>query len=141
MTQLDKDAVVAAFKEAYLNTHGKQADLVIKSGWYKVDGGKGMRLAQLHELVLTMTAEAQIASTDEEVETAAIESTVEEPVKDDVTLAPVEDIKVVTEEPPKSVVEEAPVVDITEEPETQPVAKKRFSIKAMWQDIVSKVKG
>ena len=35
MTQLDKDAVVAAFKEAYSNTHGKEVELVIKSGWYK----------------------------------------------------------------------------------------------------------
>ena len=91
--------------------------------------------------MLTMTAEAQAKSTNDKAENTAVEPTVEEPVKADVTLPPVAEIKAVAEEPPKTAIEEAPIVAVADEPAPAPVAKKRFSIKAMWQDIVNKVKG
>lgn len=50
MTKLDKDAVIQAFTEAYEKAHGKKPEIEAKSGWFSVDGGKNMRLAQLQEL-------------------------------------------------------------------------------------------
>ncbi|WP_199611696.1 hypothetical protein [Flocculibacter collagenilyticus] len=50
MTNLDKDEVIEKFTTAYVAANGKQPDLEVKSGWYSVDGGKNMRLADLNEL-------------------------------------------------------------------------------------------
>lgn len=50
MANLDKDAVIAAFTEAYKKANGKAPSIESKSGWYSVDGGKNMRLAQLQEM-------------------------------------------------------------------------------------------
>ncbi|RUO79258.1 hypothetical protein [Pseudidiomarina taiwanensis] len=49
MSKLDKEQVVADFTAAYQQAHGKQPKIEAKSGWYSVDGGKNMRLAQLAE--------------------------------------------------------------------------------------------
>lgn len=53
MSKLDKDQVIADFTEAYKAANGKEPTIEAKSGWYSVDGGKNIRLAQLEE----MTAE------------------------------------------------------------------------------------
>ncbi|XOV81382.1 MAG: hypothetical protein ACFHVJ_13210 [Aestuariibacter sp.] len=53
MSKLDKDQVIADFTEAYKAANGKEPSIEAKSGWYSVDGGKNIRLAQLEE----MTAE------------------------------------------------------------------------------------
>ena len=50
MANLDKDAVIAAFTKAYEKANGKAPSIESKSGWYSVDGGKNMRLAQLQEM-------------------------------------------------------------------------------------------
>lgn len=50
MTQLDKDQVIAKFEAAYEAANGKKPTIEAKSGWYSVDGGKNIRLAQLDEL-------------------------------------------------------------------------------------------
>ncbi len=47
MSKLDKDQVIADFTAAYEKAHGKKPTIEAKSGWYSVDGGKNMRLAQL----------------------------------------------------------------------------------------------
>jgi hypothetical protein len=47
MSKLDKDQVIAAFTEAYTAVNGKAPIIVAKGGWYSVDGGKNMRLADL----------------------------------------------------------------------------------------------
>ncbi|HET8816059.1 MAG TPA: hypothetical protein VFM61_01285 [Pseudidiomarina sp.] len=51
MSKLDKDKVLADFTEAYQQAHGKQPKIEASGGWYSVDGGKNMRLAQLAEQV------------------------------------------------------------------------------------------
>lgn len=50
MSKLDKDAVIAKFTEAYQKANGKAPVIEAKGGWYSVDGGKNIRLAQLEEL-------------------------------------------------------------------------------------------
>lgn len=47
MSKLDKDQVIAAFTEAYTAANGKAPAIEAKGGWYSVDGGKNMRLADL----------------------------------------------------------------------------------------------
>ncbi|MCU7554232.1 hypothetical protein OCL06_06450 [Alteromonas sp. ASW11-19] len=50
MSKLDKDQVIAQFTAAYERAHNKQPDIEAKGGWYSVDGGKNMRLAQLKDM-------------------------------------------------------------------------------------------
>ncbi|KKO46070.1 hypothetical protein WG68_06830 [Arsukibacterium ikkense] len=50
MTKLDKDQVVADFTAAYKAKFGKAPELEQKPGWFSVDGGKNIRLAELAEL-------------------------------------------------------------------------------------------
>lgn len=50
MSKLDKDTVIAQFTAAYERANNKQPDIEAKGGWYSVDGGKNMRLAQLKEM-------------------------------------------------------------------------------------------
>lgn len=50
MSKLDKDQVIAKFTEAYTAAHGKAPEIEAKGGWYSVDGGKNVRLAQLDEM-------------------------------------------------------------------------------------------
>ncbi|MBT3135471.1 hypothetical protein KL866_10200 [Alteromonas sp. ALT199] len=56
MTNLDKDAVIAAFTEAYEKANEKSPSIESKSGWYSVDGGKNMRLAQLQEMAESLVS-------------------------------------------------------------------------------------
>lgn len=53
MSKLDKDTVIDNFTQAFTKAHGKAPTIESKGGWYSVDGGKNLRLAQLEE----MTAE------------------------------------------------------------------------------------
>ena len=50
MSKLDKDQVVADFTAAYKAAFGKEPQLEQKPGWFSVDGGKNIRLAELAEL-------------------------------------------------------------------------------------------
>lgn len=50
MSNLDKDQVLADFTAAYTTKFGKEPQIEQKPGWYSVDGGKNMRLAELAEL-------------------------------------------------------------------------------------------
>lgn len=47
MSSLDKEKVLAEFTEAYQQAHGKKPKIESSNGWYSVDGGKNIRLAQL----------------------------------------------------------------------------------------------
>jgi hypothetical protein len=49
MSQADKEQVLEDFSAAYKKAHGKQPKVEAANGWYSVDGGKNMRLAQLQE--------------------------------------------------------------------------------------------
>ena len=53
MSKLDKEQVIATFTVAYTAVNGKAPTIEAKGGWYSVDGGKNMRLADLD----AMTAE------------------------------------------------------------------------------------
>ncbi|MBF7072699.1 hypothetical protein ISG33_04710 [Glaciecola sp. MH2013] len=50
MSKLDKDSVLAKFTAAYEAANGKTPVIEAKGGWYSVDGGKNVRLAQLDEM-------------------------------------------------------------------------------------------
>jgi hypothetical protein len=56
MSKLDKDSVLAKFTAAYEAANGKVPEIEAKGGWYSVDGGKNIRLAQLDEMADSMTA-------------------------------------------------------------------------------------
>ncbi|GBL05373.1 hypothetical protein [Glaciecola sp. KUL10] len=64
MSKLDKDAVIAKFTEAYQNANGKAPEIEAKGGWYSVDGGKNVRLAQLDELADSLGAGSAPAKTE-----------------------------------------------------------------------------
>lgn len=55
MSKLDKDEVLAKFTEAYKAAHGKEPQVEAKSGWYSVDGGKNIRLAQIEEMTQALS--------------------------------------------------------------------------------------
>ncbi|UAA37246.1 hypothetical protein KIH87_10900 [Paraneptunicella aestuarii] len=56
MSKLDKDEVIAKFTEAYKAANGKEPQIEVKSGWYSVDGGKNIRLAQIEEMLAELTS-------------------------------------------------------------------------------------
>ncbi len=58
MSKLDKDGVLAKFTAAYEAANGKAPTIEAKGGWYSVDGGKNVRLAQLEEMADNMEAPA-----------------------------------------------------------------------------------
>jgi hypothetical protein len=49
MSSLDKEKTLDAFTAAYKKANGKTPNVEAANGWYSVDGGKNMRLAQLDE--------------------------------------------------------------------------------------------
>jgi hypothetical protein len=57
MSKLDKDSVLAKFTAAFEAANGKPPTIEAKGGWYSVDGGKNIRLAQLEEMADGMGAE------------------------------------------------------------------------------------
>jgi hypothetical protein len=56
MSKLDKDQVIAAFTEAYKAENGKAPAIEAKGGWYSVDGGKNIRLADLNAMIAELGA-------------------------------------------------------------------------------------
>ena len=66
MSKLDKDQVIAAFTEAYTAANGKAPAIEAKGGWYSVDGGKNMRLADLDGMI------AELGSSTPAKETKAV---------------------------------------------------------------------
>lgn len=58
MTKLDKDTVLDNFTKAYTKANGNAPSIEAKGGWYSVDGGKNMRLAQLEEMTAELSAGA-----------------------------------------------------------------------------------
>ena len=51
MSKLDKTEVLNAFEAAYEAANGKKPEITTKPGWYSIDGGKNMRLADVAALV------------------------------------------------------------------------------------------
>lgn len=65
MSNLDKEQILEKFSAAYQKANGKAPSIEAKGGWYSVDGGKNVRLAQLDELAeeLGATGTSQKAPT------------------------------------------------------------------------------
>ncbi|RUO73075.1 hypothetical protein [Idiomarina ramblicola] len=61
MSNLDKEKVIAEYTEAYQKAHGKKPKIESSNGWYSVDGGKNMRLAQLADDTKTLGKEKKAA--------------------------------------------------------------------------------
>ncbi|MFT4941821.1 MAG: hypothetical protein ACI88A_004892 [Paraglaciecola sp.] len=55
MSKLDKEQVIERFTAAYTKANGKAPTIEAKGGWYTVDGGKNMRLAQVEELTAELS--------------------------------------------------------------------------------------
>ena len=56
MSKLDKDQVLEQFTAAYTKANGKAPTIEAKGGWYSIDGGKNVRLAQVEELTGELSA-------------------------------------------------------------------------------------
>ncbi|WP_394226509.1 hypothetical protein [Pseudoalteromonas spongiae] len=65
MSKLDKTEVLAAFEKAYEAANGKKPEITAKSGWYSVDGGKNVRLADLVTLAEELSSGAAPAAKEE----------------------------------------------------------------------------
>jgi hypothetical protein len=75
MSKLDKDSVLAKFTAAYEAAHGKTPIIEAKGGWYSVDGGKNIRLAQLEEMAdnIGSAAAPKKAKTEKPAKEAKVE--------------------------------------------------------------------
>ena len=69
MSKLDKDQVVAEFTAAYQAAFGKAPQLEQKPGWFSVDGGKNIRLAELAELAASYAASKAKPATEKKAPT------------------------------------------------------------------------
>lgn len=56
MSKLDKTEVLNAFAAAYQAANGKKPEITTKPGWYSIDGGKNLRLAEVAELTEQLTS-------------------------------------------------------------------------------------
>ncbi|MCF2860339.1 hypothetical protein L1286_22925 [Pseudoalteromonas sp. SMS1] len=65
MSKLDKTEVLSAFEAAYEAVNGKKPEITIKPGWYSIDGGKNMRLADVAALTEELTSGNAGASAEE----------------------------------------------------------------------------
>jgi len=114
MSKLDKDQVIAAFTEAYTAANGKAPTIEAKGGWYSVDGGKNMRLADLE----AMHAELGSSAPPKKTKAAA--------------------------EKPKKVAENKPAAEkkvtkaATPKKTTKKANKSDFSVKAFWAEKILK---
>jgi hypothetical protein len=106
MSKLDKDQVIAAFTEAYTAANGKSPTIEAKGGWYSVDGGKNIRLADVDAMV------AELGSSTPAKKTAAVT------------------------EKPKKVTEKKPAADkkVAKAAVKKKAKKSDFSVKAFWAD-------
>lgn len=70
MSKLDKEQVIASFTAAYTAANGKAPTIEAKSGWYNVDGGKNMRLADLDAMIVGLASPASAEEAPAVVEKA-----------------------------------------------------------------------
>lgn len=109
MSKLDKEQVIAAFTEAYTAANGKAPAIEAKGGWYSVDGGKNMRLAELD----AMTAELGSSTPAKKTKTVA--------------------------EKPKKAAEAKPAVEkkAKKAPAKKKAKKSDFSVKGFWAEKIT----
>ncbi|WP_163931001.1 hypothetical protein [Paraferrimonas sp. SM1919] len=61
MTTLNKDEVIALVTKNFEAKFGRTPEVEAKGGWYKVDGGKGLRLADLQQYAESLVGDAPAA--------------------------------------------------------------------------------
>ncbi|GAA4880789.1 hypothetical protein GCM10023333_13740 [Ferrimonas pelagia] len=61
MSKLNKEEVIAQFTAAYLAKNGQEPTIEQKGSWFKVDGGKSVRLGDLAEMAAELAGEAPAA--------------------------------------------------------------------------------
>ena len=61
MSKLDKTEVLNAFEAAYKAVNGKKPEITTKPGWYSIDGGKNLRLADVAELTKELASDTPAA--------------------------------------------------------------------------------
>ncbi|MBN7822120.1 hypothetical protein [Bowmanella yangjiangensis] len=79
MSKMDKDEIIAKFTEAYQAAHGKAPTIEAKGGWYSVDGGKNLRLAQLEEMIAELGGSKAAPATKAEKKTAEAKPAAKKP--------------------------------------------------------------
>lgn len=82
MSKLDKEQVLERFSAAYEAANGKAPEIEAAGGWYSVDGGKKVRLAQLDQLANEMsggTSQEAAAPAEEAAPAKASEKPAEKP--------------------------------------------------------------
>lgn len=70
MSKLDKETVLAEYEEAYKKAHGKKPKIEASNGWYSVDGGKNVRLAQLAEEAKQLAARSGVQQSNAKASSA-----------------------------------------------------------------------
>ena len=116
MSKLDKEQVITAFTEAYTAANGKAPAIEAKGGWYSVDGGKNMRLADLE----AMTAELGSSSPAKKTKAAKPKkAAVEKPAAEK-----------------KSVAEKKPAA-AKKAPAKKKAKKSGFSVKGFWAEKIA----
>ncbi|MFW8589469.1 hypothetical protein ACOI22_01560 [Glaciecola sp. 2405UD65-10] len=75
MSKLDKETVLENFTQAYTKANGKAPSVEAKGGWYSVDGGKNIRLAQLEELTEELSGQTKVSDEKPSKKTAAKKET------------------------------------------------------------------
>ncbi len=72
MTNQDKEKIIADFTEAYTKVNGSAPSIEVKSGWYSVDGGKNVRLAQLQDMTASLSGQLTPAATKQPAATKTV---------------------------------------------------------------------
>ena len=80
MSKLDKDTVLDNFTQAFTKANGKAPTVEAKGGWYSVDGGKNVRLAQLEEMTAEFVSAKPAKKAEKPVKKEAAKPAAEKPV-------------------------------------------------------------
>ncbi|MDK1287545.1 hypothetical protein [Pseudoalteromonas umbrosa] len=110
MSKLDKTEVLSAFEAAYEAVNGKKPEITIKPGWYSIDGGKNMRLADVAALTEELTSGTAGASEEKPVKKPAAKKAAPAPTAKTKTAA----FTVVTANEEGYKAEEAWIVELAE---------------------------
>ncbi|KPZ52161.1 MULTISPECIES: hypothetical protein [unclassified Pseudoalteromonas] len=81
MSKLDKTEVLSAFEAAYEAANGKKPEITTKPGWYSIDGGKNLRLADVAELTKELSAGTSPAQAEQKAPAKKTKTKAAAPVK------------------------------------------------------------
>ncbi|BED89564.1 hypothetical protein PspMM1_20320 [Pseudoalteromonas sp. MM1] len=81
MSKLDKTEVLSAFEAAYEAANGKKPEITTKPGWYSIDGGKNLRLADVAELTKELVSGKPAAQAEQKAPAKKTKTKTAAPVK------------------------------------------------------------